>query len=232
VPRCQRTFRRLSPRDPEAAVCWTCPHCDDREVYEAVVAPDLRQYAQAAVRSCRQRFCVPDDGRRTRLYLGLFPECVCEADEGRFDLYLQRGSDPFQLRLQVGHEAFHRVCSGGTIYHWTHEMLACLFSVWCLEAAGLGEYAALTERGYAAEAAHRTLAELLGADLSSPPYPRGVYGRAYATGKALEAVVGRDGLCRLVACADRAGNPDLPQWINSLRPDEAATVRQVMNMEP
>lgn len=232
MPRCQRTFRRLDSRGADRSGSWVCPICKEQETYQKIYAPDLRQYAAAAEASCRDFFQIPEDGRRADLYLGLFPECVFEPEGRRYDIYLQHDSDSYQLRLQIGHEIFHRVCSQGTIYHWTHEMFACLFSVWFLGEAGFVEYKEQMDQRYILEAADMSLPALTGVNFSVAPYPRGAYGRAYVTGKTLDAIVGREKLAQLVRCLDRAGNPDPRQWINSLSLDQAFAVRWLTNMEP
>ena len=133
MPRCQRTFRRLSERRPATGgggVCWICPHCPDHEVYATVQEADLLDWACRAEREGGRDFAVaPDAARPTLLLRGLHPECVYEPADRRYEIYLKDGSDPWQLRLQIAHEMFHRLCSRGRIFHWTHEMLACLFAV-------------------------------------------------------------------------------------------------------
>jgi hypothetical protein len=164
----------------------------------------------------------------TLLVLGLRPECVREADEKRYDLYLQRGSDPWQLRLQIGHEMFHRVCSQGRVFHWTHEMFACLVSVRLLRRFGLSDYAERREREWEVEADLLSVAALQGTDLwTATPYPPGFYGRAYVTGARLVEAVGWRHLCPLAARARTvttselgAATPVLDAWLATL-PDQA-----------
>ena len=199
-----------------------CPFCADAETYETVQAADLLDYARRAETLCRADFGLPSDSSRpTLLLFGLRPECIREPDDRRYDIYLQRDSDPYQLRLQIGHEMFHRVCSEGRIFHWTHEMLACLVSVRLLRRSGADAYADQIEREYEAQAAQLSFDAFQNRDLSAPPYPPGLYGRAYITGRSLLEVVGWSALCRLARALDATGNPDLRCWQKNLAPGVA-----------
>lgn len=230
MPRCQRTFRRL----PEGRTapgaggvprweCACCPHSP--AAYEAVRDPDLLSFAALAGAACVRDFGAPDDAARPSvLLLGLRPECVYEPDERRYDIYLAQGSGPWDLRLQIGHEVFHRTCSQGRVFHWSHEMLACLVSVRLLRrlgGAGAEEYAAATDARYRAEADGLPLSELLAVDpFASADYPPGYYGRAYVTGLDLIDAAGWPALCRLARRLNRASEPDVAGWLSSL-PTEA-----------
>jgi hypothetical protein len=220
MPRCQRTFRRLGPGETlpgSGAARWTCPFCPDAEVYASVRDTDLLHYAHLAEASCRADFGDPSDaGRPTLLLFGLRPECVREPDDRRYDLYLQRDSDPYQLRLQIGHEMFHRVCSQGRVFHWTHEMLACLVSVRLLRRHGMEDYAAQIEREYETQAERLSLTEMMRADLTAPPYPEGLYGRAYVTGRSLADAVGWPALCLLGRTRNGTDIPDVAGWVRRL----------------
>jgi hypothetical protein len=216
MPRCQRTFHRLGPGETAPGsgdARWVCSFCEDREAYATVRDPDLLHYASLAEATCHHDFGKPSDHQRPTLFLsGLRPECVLEPQERRYEIYLQQGSDPYQVRLQIGHEVFHRTCSQGHIFHWTHEMLACLVSVRLLRRNGWSEYATLIEEQYARQADQITFAEMVAADLSRTPYPAGLYGRAYVTGAALGEGVGWHSLCRLARCLDHRGTPDIAAW--------------------
>jgi hypothetical protein len=234
MPRCQRTFRRLGPGETlpgSGAARWTCPFCPEAEVYEAVRDPDLLHYAHLAEASCRADFGDPTDaGRSTLLLFGLRPECVREPEDRRYDLYLQRGSDAFQLRLQIGHEMFHRVCSQGRVFHWTHEMFACLVSVRLLRRHGSDAYAAQIEREYEAQAERLPLPAMQAADLSAPPYPEGLYGRAYVTGRALAEAVGWPPLCRLAHMRKGTDIPDVAGWLKGLPPAESEQAGAILGI--
>jgi hypothetical protein len=232
MPRCQRTFRRLGPGETTPGsgdARWVCTFCEEQETYATVRDPDLLHYACLAEATCHRDFGKPADHQRPTLLLwGLRPECVLEPQERRYEIYLQYGSDPYQLRLQIGHEVFHRTCSQGRIFHWTHEMLACLVSVRLLRRNGWSEYAALMEEQYAGQAEQVTFAEMATADLSRTPYPAGLYGRAYVTGAALGEWVGWNSLCRLARCLDQGGAPDLGAWQARLPPAEAQRVATLL----
>lgn len=233
MPRCQRTFRRLTQGRTQAGTGvgrWVCGHCADAELYETVRDPDLLDYGELASTYCVRHFGSPHDRERPTLFvLGLRPECVREPADRRYDVYLQRDSDPCQLRLQIGHEVFHRVCSQGAIFHWTHEMLACLVSLRLLKRYGMGEYAARREQEWLGEAAQLEPAQMLQVDLwQTPCYPPGFYGRAYATGLALVQAVGWGHLCSLARCLSPQGAPDLDRWVAGLSPDVAPNVRAAL----
>jgi hypothetical protein len=180
-----------------------------------VAAPDLLQYTALALTSCCADFGKPEDASVPTVVLwGLTPECVFEPQERQYNLYLQQGSDGYQARLQIGHEIFHRVCSRGRIFHWTHEMLACMFSVRLLRQSGANDYADQTEREYAAQAVLCSFEQMLSADLCRPPYPPGLYGRAFVTGMDWQERYGWTALCRLPEFRDPARLPDLPAWLS------------------
>lgn len=237
MPRCQRTFRRLPDTRPSGTGaevgppgCWTCPHCPEaRETYEVVRDPDLLQYARLAEDAACAEFGRPGDFARPVLLLyGLRPECVLEPGDRRYEIYLQRDSDPLQFRLQIGHEMFHRVCSQGRIFHWTHEMLACLFSVRLLRRQGFTEYAAQMACQYRAEAEGFPLHGLCAADLwTMAVYPEGFYGRAYVTGCALEAAAGWPALCRL-ARAPGGAAPNIAAWLAGLPAERREAARDAL----
>jgi hypothetical protein len=160
---------------------------------------------------------------------GLRPECVYEPTDRRYEIYLATGSDPWQARLQMGHEIFHRVAGEGNVFHWTHEMLACLFSVRLLKRSGLTEYAEQITAQYVAEAEQCPMSTLLNADpWRDAAYPAGYYGRAFVTGLALQGAVGYAALCRLARARSRAGEPDVAVWSESLSPMEQNGVRGVL----
>lgn len=217
MPRCQRTLRLLDGK-PDATV-WQCPFCPDGERYERVTDSDLLHFGQMAFHAAVRDFGAPWDARvSTRLIRGLMPECVRNMAPRGYDLYLSAGADALQLRLQIGHEMFHRVCSQGQVFHWTHEMMACVFSVRLLRASGFADYAAQMDASYHAQAELLPLADLLTADVAFAPYPAGLYGRAYVTGDALLSLVGWAALADLVAlnAAGRSRLPDFARWQSAL----------------
>ena len=224
MPRCQQTFRRLTEAQtvPGSGLArWKCSFCPEAEVYETIRSPDLLEYARQAQEFCVRDFGNPSDtGWPTLLLLGIRPECVREPNERRYDIYLQRDSDPYQLRLQIGHEIFHRVCSQGKVFHWTHEMLACLVSVRLLRRGGFEEYADQTEQDYQQRAKGLSHEEMTTTDRWSrggtEVYTPNLYGRAYVTGLALQKAVGWNHLTRLTRFLTRNGTPDTHTWLGQL----------------
>ena len=231
MPRCQRTFRKLPigiALPGVGTMRWTCPHCAERETYQTLRDGDLLHFADLALNQAVRDFGPPQDIKRPMLLLtGLHPECVRETDDKRYDIYLQAGSDAFQLRLQIGHEIFHRVCSEGRIFHWTHEMLACVFSVRLLRQHNLVAYAEAVEAQFAEQSRLLTIEHLQAAPLDAGlmGYVPGLYGRAFATGRALVNVAGWPALCKL-ARHNRSIGPKLPPvpdvigWLETLSVQE------------
>jgi hypothetical protein len=201
---------------------WTCPHCADRETYTTVRDADLLSYGAFAQNVGVTDFGAPTDAKRPVVLLrGMRPECVYEPSDRHYEIYLAADSDPWQARLQTGHEIFHRVAGEGNVFHWTHEMLACLFSVRLLRRSGFAEYADQVTAQYHAEAEDCPLSTLLAADpWRDAAYPPGYYGRAFVTGVALKVAVGYVALCRLARTGDHAGTPDVAAWLKTLAPAE------------
>lgn len=227
MPRCQNTFRRLGDAAtvPGAGVgVWTCSFCGANETYSTVRDPALLSYAATAKSVAIHDFGAPvDPAAPTLLLWGLRPECVYEPTLPAYDIYLATVSDPWQARLQIGHETFHRVAGEGRVFHWTHEMLACLFAVRLLRRAGLGEYAAQVAAQYEREAEVCPLSTLLRSNpWSDAAYPPGYYGRAFQTGVALQEAAGYTALCRLARTINDAGMPDFCTWANTLTDAGAA----------
>lgn len=215
MPRCQNTFRYLAPVAAAGGV-YVCAHCDSGEIYRAVSEPDLLAFAGFALRTAAADFGEPADHRTPFLiWRGVRPECVYEPADRRYDLYLAADPDPWQARLQIGHEMFHRVAGGARVFHWTHEMLACLFSVRLLRLCGFAEYAARTEAYFAEEGGALTQARFVGADPCAS-HDTAYYGRAFLTGRALQGAAGYAALCRLARTISPAGQPDVNGWLASL----------------
>lgn len=240
MPRCQRTFRKLPlgvALPGVGAMRWVCPHCADGEAYETVRDGDLLHFAHLALANAIRDFGPPNDVRRPVLFLtGLYPECVREPSDKRYDIYLQRGSDVWQCRLQIGHELFHRVCSQGRVFHWTHEMLACVFSMRVLQARGLTDYARAIEEHFARQATDLSVAQMQAAPLfGGNTYPPGLYGRAYLTGQALTEALGWPALCKLArwGVADTAAGasvPDVTGWLHSLPDKQKQRAREILGI--
>ncbi|MBC8143909.1 MAG: hypothetical protein H7Y38_20950 [Armatimonadetes bacterium] len=221
MPRCQNSFRPLGvgTTAPGAGVgVWMCQHCEAHETYSTVRDPALLSYAATAKNAAVLDFSAPSDpASPTLLIWGTRPECVYEPASRSYDIYLATDSDPWQARLQIGHELFHRVAGEGRVFHWTHEMLACVFAVRLLRRTGFGEYGSRIAAQYAVEAETCPLPALLDANpWGDAAYPSGYYGRAFVTGIALQTVVGYAALCRLARLLCHAGVPDIAAWRETL----------------
>ncbi len=231
MPRCQRTFRYLG--DGQDSATWVCSHCGEQEAYIAIRDPDLLAYAAFAQRICGADFGEPSDADcPVFLWRGIRPECVYEPVDGCYEIYLKVNSDPLTTWLQLGHEIFHRVAGEGRVFHWTHEMFACLISVRLLNQRGFTEYADLVTERYQAESRLCSFTQLVRADpWSGASYPDGYYGRAFVVGIELCQAVGYRALCLLARLLNHAAVPDVPAWLESLPLTERNAAKFVLGNE-
>ena len=95
-------------------------------------------------------------------------------------------------------------------------MLACLTSVRLLRRFGEDEYADKMVRLYEAQSEELSLHEMMNVDLTLPPYPPGLYGRAFMTGLALQEKTGWNLLRRLSRSLNKRGEPDVSSWLSRL----------------
>jgi hypothetical protein len=238
MPRCQRTFYYLRHSDLPAgaasaatgnALRWICPYCTDAEIYERIGEAELLQYALLAENYCKQEFGAPTDAPRPyALFYGVRPECRLELSDYRYDIYLQQGSDAFQLRLQIGHEMFHRVCSQGRVFHWTHEMLACMTAVRLLRQYASAEYADSIAQEYLKQSEKCSMGAMLHSNVTDPPYTEGIYGRAFVTGVLLQEAVGWHLLRRLARSLNKRGQVDISLWLQRLPAEVVAPALKVL----
>lgn len=164
--------------------------------------------------------------RPIRLIWGSQPE-YRPATTGRGGvLLMQEGSDWWQIRYQLGHEIFHWVCTPGRLFHWVHEMFAVEMSLRGMQAIGEHDYVREIRQRLASEATELAYREMQALSLE-PPYPTGLYGRAWITGRDLQAAVGWNRLKPLAAMF-RAGEPDMAGWFETLSPEERLQVTAVI----
>jgi hypothetical protein len=142
------------------------------------------------------------------------------------------------LRLQVGHEVFHWLCTPETaapgVFHWTHEMLAVITSLACVRLEhALADYANENEELFRQQAKSFSIAEMVTTRLSTDPvhdpYPEGLFGRALETGAQLRSKVGWKRLRLLASCFDTAGRtPDVRAWLEGLAPPKRDAAIRVL----
>ena len=200
---------------------WTCPGspyspgCPGGEQYFLLDDPEWRRRFNDCVALCEAEFggsLQPDV--ETLLFMGEEPESVFETHAGYHSIYFKRGSDIQQLSYQLGQEVFHRVCTPSGTCHWAHEILSLLFSFDYLETVGFGNYAGSQKERLRQESGLLSLPEMI--DVSSMPYPLGMYGRAFVTGEQLLREVGWENLKPLARSFDALGKPDVAGWKRSL----------------
>lgn len=142
MPQCQHSYRYIDAANESGD--WVCPGweatvdnpgCAGGEVYR----PDtsgLGKYVSTACKFYSKKLNVPASIPPRRLVLlGVRPQ-VMEERDGSFTIYLEDGTDYWQLRSQAGHEAFHMVATPMSTFHWLHEGLAEYASWRLMERSG------------------------------------------------------------------------------------------------
>lgn len=81
---------------------------------------------------------------------------------------------------------------------------------------GMEDYAAQIEREYETQAERLAINDMMRSDLTSPPYPEGLYGRAYVTGRSLSDAAGWHALCLLGRIRKGTDVPDVAAWARRL----------------
>lgn len=219
---CQRTRFYLAA---DVLPVVDCVWCEDHETYERL-GPEHEGWVhvQAAAAICRTEFAVPYDGRYVEVWLGDHPETVFESHLDRYNVYLARDSDRWQLMYSGSHEAFHRVCSGGrNSPNWVDEMFAVLFSLGYLERIGEAAHADRNRAHLMRQATQHTFEEM-----TADPMPDGIYGRAYLVGQELIEATGWEALKTLAATRAADGQPDTGRWLDSLAPAARARAAAVL----
>jgi hypothetical protein len=152
VPQCQHSYVFLREDiDRRADGTWTCPGppwtpCTEGEIYDESVPEWCGAYFERSMRLVEQL------SQRTRknpasshlVLFGVRPQTMHEGNHAdRYCIYIASGSNDDQIRYQLGHEAVHRLNSPPHTRHWTHEMVAELFTIEMLRREGHGFYAHL-----------------------------------------------------------------------------------------
>jgi hypothetical protein len=206
---------------------WRCPGqpyapgCDGGESYVEIRDASLLDHVHRAFDLLGSTYGQPLTATRTLAVDGEHPESVYERYSDVHLIYLVRDSNGNQKASQIGHECFHRWCTPPGVFHWVHEMLAEMFKVDLLVAAGLEDYADLIRAEARREAAEVPVHDLRSRPTSS--WTGSFYGRALVTGMRLREAVEPEALQRLARVYDQAGRPDADGWLATLS-DEKATV--------
>lgn len=186
------------------------PGCPGTELYIIVATGPLREYLDGSLSSCAERFGVQRDELPTDLWLGESPLTVLETSD-RWAIYLGRASDGLQLRRQIAHEAFHRVCGPGGAGHWTHEMLAEVFTMYRLTETADVQYAMQSIQEARQRASGVSMSELHAWTGGGE-----FYGKALAVGLELLDACGWEHVARLVDYFDHDWRPDPERWLRAL----------------
>ena len=132
-----------------------------------------------------------------------------------------------QVRLQLGHEVFHWLCSPPFYFHWVHEMFAQVMSVRLLRQGGFDAYADESDAAFRESADKLSVEKMLG-EAITPPYPQGLHDRAYVVGCELVEAIGWERLKPLATMFDKGNRPDLTGWIASMSTDERQAVAALL----
>lgn len=238
MPQCQRSENNtilpegqfeIAPGVVQCPGAPYCPGCAGRELYVELPSGLLHEYLAASIDSCLHRFWARLDDEPTRLWLGAgrAPVTIHETGAGYgphvvgYGIYLVQSGTVDQYRYQIAHEAFHRVF--GASIHWTHEVLAELFSLWRLRESGHDGFAAVQRSAYVAATTTATLGDLHAMTGDWRPL-------AYAVGQDLLEACGWDETCRLAHHYDEAGRPDPIGWLDTLAPGVGVEVAQIMGL--
>lgn len=157
------------------------------------------------------------------------PEFRAGTSDGKAKIFVAReGADWWRIRYQIAHEVFHWLC-GPHVFHWTHEFFAVELAVRAMDEIGEHDYARRLMVSLSEEAEHLSLSVMLTTPLGAG-YPRGLYGRAWLSGRSLIEAVGWERLKPLADCFAADGSSDLLGWIRSLPEAEQSRVTAVLDL--
>jgi hypothetical protein len=139
--------------------------------------------------------------------------------EERPTIFVQReGADWWRIRSQVAHQVFHLLCTPPHTFHWTHEFFAVETAVRAMASIGELDDARRQMRRLREQADAMSLDAMLVTPLTVP-YPPGLFGRAWLTGRELTSAVGWVSMKSLADCFGGDGKPDFAGWLHGF-PDE------------
>jgi hypothetical protein len=144
-------------------------------------------------------------------------------------IFLKHIDDWHRARFQLAHEVTHGVLSPYVepVHDWVQEMFTTHIANRAMRELGQHWYADRDESDAWEEAELLSLREIQELDLR-PPYPKGLYGRAYVTGLGLIDQIGWERLKLLGVILDEAGRHDIPTWLDALEPREREAVERVL----
>lgn len=195
----------------------------------ALLDDDVTAFLAARRRRTTAEFGLdPENGPLPELEWGERPEFRAITTDDRPRIFVARdGADWWRIRYQIAHEVFHWLCTPRGIFHWAHELFAVETAMRALDELGEHDYTRRAAANLAEEAEQLPFEAMLTTPLAVP-YPDGLYGRAWLTGRELTAAVGWERLKPLAASFDEHGAPDVGGWARSLDPFEQAAVETVL----
>lgn len=229
MPQCQRTGMILDDRFRLNERCLRCPGwksspCIGGETYCDISSEVWAEVpVRLAMDDAHQEFGRTSWG--VRLWDGLYPQTIREREATEVDVYLHADArDAERLAFQASHEVVHVICNPGTI-HWTHEVVATLFSMDHLVRSGFSAYRERSESYLQREVLLLSTEQLMAWTPERRNAP-GVHGRAYVVGRQLVEIVGWS------AVRDLSLYPRLSvdEWVDSLTAHRRDPVRKVLLM--
>jgi hypothetical protein len=168
------------------------------------------------------------EGESPLLEWGDVPEFRDLTADGKPRIFVEReGADWWRIRYQIAHEVFHWLCTPPQTFHWAHELFGVETAVRAMAAIGELDYARREIERLRGDAGSMSLDTMLVHELAVP-YPPGLYGRAWVTGRELTSAVGWVRMKQLACCFDAAGKPDVLGWTQSLPTGEQAKVQAIL----
>jgi hypothetical protein len=188
--------------------------CLGREPYERQTSKEIVDLVSAAMRFAYLKFPHAAAARPTPpvVWTGNGPLTV-HLPHGEPIVYFGRNAMEDQIAFQLAHEVVHAVMPPGnvTVHHWTHEMLATVFSIEFLRKSG-SPYLQLQEGHLVAGAAGVSMPVAMKYVSAATKQGQHTYGRLYVVGK---QILERDDWEGLVDMA--TGNADSPLAEHELR---------------
>jgi hypothetical protein len=212
---------------------WTCPgapygavECAGGETYELLTDAVHLAAALDVLAVTAAEFDEAPPTRPVLFFWGELPQHIVW--EGKSEIYLERAAFGHERFFwQVAHEGFHHVCTPPAVLHWSHEMLATLWSWRFMDASGRHTFSqAVAQR----EISRIDLCPLdMMFAVNSLPYPDGFYGRALSVGFELQEEVGWPLLKSLAYSFDSKGRPDVDAWRAALPEETVPEVTRILS---
>ena len=236
MPQCQRSPNktRLDRLVQTSPGTWTCPgasygavDCAGGETYAFLTDKVHVALALDVMAVTEAEFDEAPPTRPVVFIWGELPQHIVWG--GISEIYLERAAfGDERFFWQVAHEGFHHVCTPAALLHWSHEMLATLWSVRYMDASGRRAFSEAAAQREMSRMDRCPLEAMLAVD--SLPYPDGFYGRALSVGFRLQEAVGWPQLKSLAYSLDPEGRPDVAAWQDALPEAMAFEVTRILSL--